>query len=177
MIYHEGNDDRKKNTALKLGRKGYAEIVDRVGGIPPGSILLDPFADKAVSVEDVPTAVTTSLAAFDCSWATAERMLPAARRHMEPRALPYLVAANPVNFGRPTMLSTVEAVAAALCIYDRLDEAERDLGVVPWGRRFLEVNREPLAAYAACATSADVVAEMQAFVPADRPSRRLADDR
>jgi len=165
VIYHEGNDDRKKNTALKLGRKNLAEVVDRVGDIPPHSILLDPFAEKAVSAEDVPFALTGSLAAFDCSWETAEAMLPAARRRMEPRALPYLVAANPVNFGKPTRLSTVEAIAAALYIYGRKEQADQSLGVVNWGPRFLEVNKEPLEAYAACESSADVVREMHTFVP------------
>ena len=118
-----------------------------------------------MSPEDVPFVVTASLAAFDCSWETAEAMLPAARRRMEPRALPYLVAANPVNFGKPTKLSTVEAIAAALCIYGRKEQAEAALGVVTWGPRFLEVNKEPLEAYAACETSADVVREMHAFIP------------
>lgn len=168
MIYHEGNDDPKKNTALKLGRKNYAEIVDRIGGIPYGSVLLDPFAEKAVSAEDVDAIATSSLAAFDCSWETAEAMLPIARRKTLPRALPYLVAANPVNFGKPTKLSTVEAVAAALYIYARKDEAERALSVVTWGPRFLEVNREPLEAYARCETSADVVREMRSFIPEAR---------
>ncbi|HLE46809.1 MAG TPA: DUF367 family protein, partial [Candidatus Thermoplasmatota archaeon] len=133
VIYYEGNDDPKKNTALKLKRKGLAEVTQHVSDLPPHSILLDPFAEKAVSPEDVPFVVTASLAAFDCSWETAEAMLPAARRRMEPRALPYLVAANPVNFGKPTKLSTVEAIAAALCIYGRKEQAEAALGVVTWG--------------------------------------------
>lgn len=165
MIYHEGNDDARKNTALKMGKKGLAEIVRHPGEIPPRSVLLDPFAEKAVSAEDVPFALTASLAAFDCSWETAESMLPVARRRAEPRALPYLVAANPVNFGNPSKLSTVEAVAAALYIYGRKEQAEECLGVVNWGVRFLEVNREPLEAYAACQTSAQVVREMHAFIP------------
>lgn len=165
MIYHEGNDDARKNTALKLAKKQYAEVVKSPRDLPPGSILLDPFAEKAVSVEDVPNVLTASLAAFDCSWETAEAMLPVARKRMEPRALPYLVAANPVNFGKPTKLSTVEAIAAALYIYGRKEQAEAALGVVNWGIRFLEVNKEPLEAYAACATSADVVKEMYTFIP------------
>jgi pre-rRNA-processing protein TSR3 len=171
VIYYEGNDDPKKNTALKLEKKGHAELVKHLAGIPPGSILLDPFALKAVSREDVVFAVTSSLCAFDCSWETAEQMLPAARRRLEPRALPYLVAANPVNFGKPTKLSTVEAIAAALYIYGREDEATRALGVVPWGPRFLELNKEPLEAYAKCETSAEVVREMLTFLPPERPER------
>lgn len=165
MIYHAGDDDPRKNTALRLGRKGLAEIVDKVSRIPPHSILLDPFAEKAVSAEDVPIAVTSSLSAFDCSWRSAESLMPVARPRNEPRGLPYLVAANPVNFGKPSRLSTVEALAAALYIYGRAEQAERALSVVSWGQRFLEVNREPLHAYAACGTSREVVREMAAFIP------------
>lgn len=168
MIYYEGNDDAKKNTALKLKKKEYAEIITKMRGIPNGSILLDPFAEKAVSPEDIPIVVTSALTAFDCSWETAEAMLPVARKHTEPRALPYLVAANPVNFGKPTKLSTVEAIAAALYIYGRKEQAAEALGVVTWGPRFLEVNKEPLEAYANCETSAEVVAEMMTFVPPER---------
>jgi pre-rRNA-processing protein TSR3 len=168
VIYYEGNDDAKKNTALKLKKKEYAELVDKIRTIPKGSILLDPFAEKAVSPEDVPIVLTSALTAFDCSWETAEAMLPVARKYTEPRALPYLVAANPVNFGKPTKLSTVEAVAAALYIYGRKEQAAEALGVVTWGPRFLEVNKEPLEAYSECETSAEVVAEMMTFIPPER---------
>lgn len=169
MIYHTNEDDPKKCTARKLARMGAAELVERPGHVPKGSVLLDPFAEKAVSVEDVPRAITASLAAVDCSWKTAEGAFAQLRPHTHPRALPYLVAANPVNFGKPTRLSTLEALAAALIIYGRDDQAKRILGAYTWGPRFLEVNREPLAAYAACANSAEVVREMRAFLPPERP--------
>lgn len=165
VIYHTNEDDPKKCTARKLARFGLAELVERIEGIPPKSVLLDPFAEKAVSREDVDTAVTSSLAALDCSWKTAETAFARVRHRMNPRALPYLVAANPVNFGKPTMLSTLEALAATLIIYDRREQAEKLLATYNWGRRFLEVNREPLEAYAACETSSDVVRVMHEFVP------------
>lgn len=169
VVYHTNEDDPRKCSARKLHRLGLVELVERVAGLPPMSILLDPLAEKAVSPEDVPHAVTSSLAAVDCSWKNVDRVLPIARRRCQPRGLPYLVAANPVNFGKPTRLSTLEALAAALIIYDRPEQAERLLGAYTWGPRFLEVNREPLDAYARCATSAEVVRVMHEFVPDERP--------
>jgi Uncharacterized conserved protein len=74
------------------------------------------------------------------------------------RALPFLVAANPVNFGKPFVLSSVEALAAALIILGERDQAELILSKVPFGIRFLEVNAEPLAEYAAAVDSAGVLA-------------------
>jgi len=164
-VYHTNEDDPKKCTARKLERMGLVELVDRVRAVPPGAILLDPFAEKAVSAEDIETANRCGLAALDCSWETAETAFDHARRRTESRALPYLVAANPVNFGKPTKLSTLEALVATLVIYGQTEQAQSLVGAYNWAPRFLEVNREPLEAYAACATSGEVVEAMRAFVP------------
>jgi pre-rRNA-processing protein TSR3 len=73
------------------------------------------------------------------------------------RALPFLVAANPVNFGKPCKLSSVEALAAALYILGEKERAGELLSKVSWGVRFLEVNREPLDLYASAKDSSDVI--------------------
>ena len=70
MIYYEGNDDPHKNTALKMERRGAARIVRRMAQLPRGAILLDPFAEQAVSREDRATATAKGLCAFDCSCRT-----------------------------------------------------------------------------------------------------------
>lgn len=151
--------DRKKCTALKLARFGKAVLVRRGGAFPPGMISLDPFSRKMLSRADAPLAERKGLLALDCSWDRAnERSFHSVfrRRRVEPRSLPYLLAANPVKFGQPFRLSTLEAFAAALFIIGKKEQAEEILGIYTWGPRFAEVNREPLEAYASAADEAGV---------------------
>jgi len=161
-VRYEGDDDPEKCTARKLARFDLATLHRSARAVPPG-IVLDPFADRAVSPADrergdaSPLAgVSDRLVALDCSWETADR--EAFELDGPHRSLPFLVAANPVNYGRPFRLTTVEAIAGALVILGEREHAERILGKFTWGETFLELNAEPLRRYAGCADSAEVVA-------------------
>ena len=79
-------------------------------------------------------------------------------------ALPFLLAANPVNYGKPFVLSSAEAIAAALAIFGRQAEADAVLGKFAWGEQFLRLNAEPLEAYRTAGDSAGVVAAQAAFI-------------
>ena len=160
-VRYEGDDDPEKCTARKLARFDLAEL-HRSAGATPYGIALNPHAEQALSPAD--REETDNLVALDCSWETAERALfemPGVHR-----ALPFLVAANPVNYGRPFKLNTVEAFAAALAILGEREQAEEVLSKFNWGETFLELNAEPLRRYADCADSTEVVAVQQEYLDA-----------
>ena len=71
--------------------------------------------------------------------------------------LPLLLAANPVNWGKPGKLTTAEAIATVLFLIGRVEQAHEVLGAFRWGQRFFELNKEPLEAYAAATTSAELI--------------------
>lgn len=83
------------------------------------------------------------MVALDCSWNRIDELLKL-RKPVHPRVLPPLMPVNPVNYGRIARLSTVEALAAALCILGYGGEARRLLSKYKWGLGFLEANRELL---------------------------------
>ncbi len=152
-VRYEGDDDPEKCTARKLERFDLADL-HRSDRATPYGIVLNPHADRALSPGD--QIESDRLVALDCSWETAEEALfSMSGIH---RALPFLVAANPVNYGRPFRLTTVEALAAGLVILNERNHAERLLAKFRWGETFLELNAEPLRRYADCADSAEVVA-------------------
>jgi len=69
-----------------------------------------------------------------------------------------------VNYGKPFKLSTVEALAAGLVILGEPEQARSILSKFNWGYVFLELNREPLAEYAAAADSTEVVKIQAAYL-------------
>ena len=157
LILHLNQCDPKKCTALKLGRHGLARIISSIRSIPRGIIVLNPYSPKALSREDRDLICRRGILAVDCSWKKAEEIFLRLRRIGRGRALPYLIAANPVNYGKPTKLSTAEAIAAALYISGFKEEAIKVLSVFKWGPVFIELNKSLLESYAKAESSSEVV--------------------
>ncbi len=160
-VRYEGDDDPAKCTARKLARFDLATL-HRSDRATPYGVVLNPHAERALSPADADLAREDALVALDCSWESAgEKRFSLPGEH---RALPYLLAGNPVNFGRPMRLTTVEAFAAALSILGEPDAAEGVLSKFTWGETFLELNAEPLRRYADCADSTAVVAVQEEYL-------------
>ena len=149
---YEGDDDPNKCTARQLSRFDIAELHHSARATPHG-IVLNPYAEQALSPADQTD--RRALVALDCSWETAEK--EAFRLRGPHRALPFLVAANPVNYGTPFQLNTAEAFAGALCILGARESAEHVLSKFRWGHTFLELNEEPLRRYTQATDSADII--------------------
>ncbi|MGV9102768.1 MAG: DUF367 family protein [Promethearchaeia archaeon] len=156
LIYHAGQCDPKKCTGLRLERMEKAKILNHIRQIPRDSVVLNPIAEVAFSVADVQFVRRHGIVALDCSWRKAESIFHEARQGIQ-RALPYLLAANPVNTYKPIKLSTAEALAAALYIVGMEGRAKDLLSVFKWGSNFITLNKEWLDAYAECNTSSEVV--------------------
>ena len=163
-VYHAAQDDPKKNTALRLQKHGKATLFDDVKKAPRHAVLLNPFAKKALSREDLDDMRKNGLLALDCSWAQAEEAFPVLLGSTRSRALPFLVAANPINYGKPFVLSTAEAIGAALYIVGEARQARDVLSALPFGELFLTLNKNPLDDYAKCETSAEVVAAQMLYL-------------
>ena len=163
-VYHARQCDPKKCTALKLRRHRLIRIVHQMRRLPRGAVVLNPFSRRAFSPADRERLESRGLAALDCSWVHADDVFELSMRGAS-RCLPYLVAANPVNYGVPTKLSTVEALASALYIADYRDEAERLLSIFKWGPNFIVLNGELLESYAHARDSGEVVELQKRFIP------------
>ncbi|QYZ79405.1 DUF367 family protein [Methanofollis formosanus] len=155
--FRDNSCDPRKCTVKRMEKWDQVKVVDSLDRIPRTSLILDPTAEQALSPADrgIP-----SITALDCSWEVLETWT--IKRWPTRRALPYLVAANPVNFGRPLRLTSVEAFAAALYILGEEEQARQVLSKFNWGLHFLELNAEPLGEYAAAKNSAEVV-EIQGY--------------
>ncbi len=146
--YHAGQCDTKKCTSKKLARFNLVKVLPSLRSIPYRSIVLDPTSRVILTPGDRKF-LDRGLVVLDYSWkkvGQGEKDFPRLPRR-ERRALPLLVAANPVNYGRPHILSSAEALAGALVILGEREMAEELLGKFKWGPVFLEINRERLKEY------------------------------
>lgn len=159
--YHAGQCDPKKCTSKKLARFGLVKILSTLKSIPYRSIVLDPTSEKVLNPGDSKHMVR-GLVVLDYSWKRIREFprLPGRQK----RSLPYLVAANYVNYGKPNFLSSAEALAAALFIMGCEEECGELLSKFGWGNTFLKLNQEPLDEYSKAKNPEEVLKAQELFL-------------
>ena len=154
-------DDPKKNTAVLSSKRGDITLHKRVNTLPKKGIILEPLCGKIFGPEDhnLLTQQNGSLVGLDCSWKQIESSVEQVMRRtrLKPRMLPLFLAANPVNWGKPGKLTTIEALAAATYLTGNREQASKLLSGFRWGERFIELNYEPLEEYSSAKSSAELV--------------------
>lgn len=154
-------DDPKKNTAVRLSKRGDLKLHQKFNKLPRRGIILEPLCGKVFGPEDHSLLLQHggSLVGLDCSWNQIEDSVDQVMKQTKliARTLPLLLAANPVNWGKPSKMSTAEALAAVLYLVGKEEHARKLLGAFRWGEQFFILNKEPLDAYREAKTSADLV--------------------
>lgn len=160
--------DPKRCSGRKLARMDMIREL-RLGQRFNG-LCLSPQGQDCVSPADQEVVSQWGVSVIDCSWAKLDETPFHRMKSNYPRLLPYLVAANPVNYGKPCKLNCVEALAAAFYITGYPDIARKYMGKFSWGHAFLSLNEDLLDRYAACATAKDVVKCQDEFLAQERES-------
>jgi len=147
--------DPKRCSGARLARRG---IFDKMSLKSPfRGIVLSPEAKVAVSPADTEILEKGGISLIDCSWARLKEIPFQQMQSGHHRLLPFMVAANTVNYGRPFKLTCAEAAAATLYICGKADAAKAVMDEFSWGEEFLSLNRQVLDMYATCTDSTDVV--------------------
>jgi pre-rRNA-processing protein TSR3 len=154
IIHDKCQCDPKKCTAKRMLKFGLGKEARTLSSIPYGSIVLSPFSDTALSPADKMYA-KKGLVVMDLTWTNIDEF-PRLKKVNE-RALPYLLASNPVNWGRPMELNSAEAVFASLLILGEKEQAEMFIGRFNWAQEFIRLNGALLEDYSEARDSTEVV--------------------
>ncbi|KYQ90822.1 hypothetical protein DLAC_11692 [Tieghemostelium lacteum] len=162
VMWDFGQCDSKKCTGRKLERLGYIKSINLTNKFR--GIVLTPSAKQSICPLDKEIVQQLGISVVDCSWAKLDTIPFGKMRGGHDRLLPFLIAANPVNYGKPFKLSCVEAVAACLYITGFDQEAHQILGGFKWGPSFYKVNKDLFEKYSQCKSSAEVVQVQNDFI-------------
>ncbi|KAJ7180794.1 hypothetical protein C8R46DRAFT_1070632 [Mycena filopes] len=148
--------DPRRCSGKKLARLGLIKEL-KVGSRFRG-IVVSPKGTQPISPSDREIILKGGLAVVECSWARLDDVPFGKIASPHERLLPYLLATNPTNYGKPWRLNCVEALAAAFYITGFDSYADRLLSGFGWGGAFWKVNRTYFERYKTCTTAADVSA-------------------
>lgn len=127
-------------------------------------IILTPSGTRVISPADRDIIEQSGLAVVDCSWAELEKVPFAKLPKGNERLLPFLVAANTVNYGKPYKLNCAEAFIAGLLICGLKEDAQKIMDKFSYGEEFYRLNAELWDIYAACRDGEEILAAQNAYL-------------
>lgn len=154
--------DPKRCTGARLARRNIFKAQSLKA--PFKGIVLSPNGTIPVNPSDITVVESHGTSVIDCSWNRLAEIPFRQMRSGHHRILPFLVAANPVNYGRPSKLSCAEACAATLYIVGKKDAASKMLDEFSWGQEFIKINLELLESYAAAGDADGVINAQNEFL-------------
>ena len=158
--------DPKRCTGARLAKKG---IFQRMPLKQPfRGIVLSPEAKLPVSPADIYIVEKSGISLIDCSWARLQEIPFRQMASGHHRLLPFMVAANSVNYGRPFKLTCAEACAATLYICGKEDAAREVMNFFSYGEEFFKINREVLNIYASCKDAEEVILKQNEWLELSR---------
>ncbi|KAJ4292929.1 ribosome biogenesis protein tsr3 [Collariella sp. IMI 366227] len=155
---------------MKLGLMRELHLGQRHSGV-----IITPNGKQTLSPADRPLLEQYGAAVVECSWARTQEVQWSKVGGKCERLLPYLVAANTVNYGKPWRLNCVEALAAAFAICGHLEWAAQVLKPFSYGEAFLEINATLFKKYAACEDEAGMKKAQEDWM--ERLDREYAESR
>jgi len=149
-----GHCDAKRCSGKRLMRLGMMREL-HVGQKFAG-VVVSPKAKKIISKEDKELLEQYGAAVVEASWKRIDEVPFGRIGGKCERLLPYLVAANQTNYGKPWRLNCVEALAACFYICGHPEWAESILSTFSYGEAFLDINSALLKRYMACENEEEV---------------------
>jgi pre-rRNA-processing protein TSR3 len=143
-----GHCDPKRCSGARLLRQSLIRSLPL--GVRFAGVVITPNGKSVLSPADAPLLEQQGVAVVECSWARVEEVQWNRVSGKCERLLPYLVAANTVNYGKPWRLNCAEALAAAMYICGKEEWAREILAPFSYGEAFLEINEEVLGRYQRC---------------------------
>ena len=174
MLYFD-QCDPKKCTGKKMERLG---LLSEMKFYPNyGGILLTPNGKKICSIEDHDIIKKKGICVIDCSWAKFNE-LNLNLNKIETRALPFMVAVNPVNFGKAYKLTCAEAFAGSLFLGGFEREAKFIMNHFKWGENFFKINKELFDKYKGITSQDELKSIQEKYVNDElenKKKRKLSD--
>lgn len=155
IIYEFGECDPKRCSGHRLVKYKKVESIPLKKHF--NGIVLSPNATQAISPADRDHIMRFGIGLVDCSWNKIDEFDFSRLPKRSNRLLPWLVAANTINYGHPWRLNCVEALSAALYIVGEKEEARAVFDGFSYGDEFLRLNEEVMELYSRCKNSTEVV--------------------